>query len=113
MSAADSIKLETGQDYSITTDWQNLWELCNAKYIADGIPPFNKHCRTLNLEAPSTNSGTVEWARTSIGDNPAGSLRASDSILRQSGNMLNNENMYNIYVRGSDGTQELLVERTQ
>lgn len=107
MSAADSVKVGP-----LTVNWQNLWDLCAAKYVADGIPMFEKFARTSNLEAPrSINTDIVQWARTSIGDNPAGELAPGESILKQTGGYLVNENLYNIYVRG-DG-QYLFVERTQ
>lgn len=113
MAAADSVKLNSGQAWSLTTNWQNLWELCKLKYDNDGIPMFEKFARTLNLEAPSSNGGIVYWSRTSIGDNPAGELGAGDSILKQTGGRLVNENTYNIYVKGSIANQELYIERTQ
>lgn len=113
MAAADSIKINSGETWSITTSWQNLYTLCSLKYADDGIPMFEKFCRTLNLEAPSNNGGIIYWGRTSIGDNPSGELSAGDSILKQTGGYLNNENLSNIYVKASVADQELYVERTQ
>lgn len=106
MSAADSVKLGP-----LTANWQRLWDLWDANYRAAGIPTIEKFARTLNIEAPSSNAGTVYWSRTSIGDNPAGELVAGDSILKQTGGYLNNENTYNIYVKGSG--LYLYAERTQ
>lgn len=106
MSAADSIKVGP-----LTSSWQNAWELANAKFIADGVPTFEKFARTLNLEAPRDNTDAVYWARTSLGDNPAGSLLPGESIQKLSGGNLQNENLYTIYLKG-DG-QYILIERTQ
>lgn len=106
MSAADSVRVGP-----LTGSWQNLWNLCDAVYTAAGIPSFEKFARTVNLEADGTNTAAVEWSRTSIGNNPAGSLNAGESILRQSGDYLQNENLYNMYVRGNG--QYVLVSRTQ
>lgn len=106
MSAADSVKLGP-----LTASWQRVWDLWDANYRAAGIPTIEKFCRTLNLEAPSTNTGIVYWSRTSIGDNPAGELNVGDSILKQTGGYLNNENTYNLYVKGNG--QYLYAERSQ
>ena len=106
MSAADSIRIGP-----LTADWQNAWELCKTKYEADGIPMFEKFCRTLNFEADITNTADVEWSRTSIGNNPAGRLGAGESIFRNTGGYLQNENLYTLYVRGNG--QYLLIERQQ
>lgn len=106
MSAADSVKVGP-----LTGAWQNLFTLCETKYAADALPMFEKFCRTLNLEAPSSNTTVIYWSRTSLGTNPAGELGPGDSILKQTGGYLNNENIYNIYVMGN--LQYLYVERTQ
>lgn len=106
MSAADSLKIGP-----LTASWQNAYDLCSAKCDTDLIPRFEKFCRTLNLEAPPDNTDIVYWSRTSIGDNPAGTLVARESILLQTGGYLNNENLYNLYVKG-DG-QYLYIQRTQ
>lgn len=107
MSCADSFTI------AITNAWQNLYDVCAAKAVADGMPAFNKFCRELNLEAPAANSGTVFWSRSPIGTNIAGELLASQSITRTQGGPLQNQNMYLIYVKGSDGNQSLYVSRAE
>lgn len=106
MAAADSVLLGP-----LTANWQNVWDLAAAKYAADGIPMFEKFARTVNLEASTANDAAVEWSRTSIGNNPAGSLNPGESIAKNSGNHLVNESTYNLYVRGNG--QLVMLERTQ
>ena len=106
MAASDSVLLGP-----LTADWQNVWELANTKYTADGLPMFEKFCRSWSLEAPSTTVANVEWSQTSIGDNPAGEIGPGESVMRQSGTVQPNENTYNLYVRGNG--EYILLERSQ
>lgn len=106
MAASDSVMLGP-----LTAAYQNVWDLAAAKYLADGLPMFEKFCREWSLEAPATNTAAVEWSRTSIGTNTAGSIDPGGAIAKQSGTVQPNENTYNLYVRGLN--QYVLLERSQ
>ena len=104
MAASDSVLIGP-----LTSVWQNLWDLCNAKYIADGIPMFDKICNWWKIQAKEDNPGLVYWSRTSIGNEPAGvlSARESNSSSRK------DQSLYNIYVK-DDGTGcYIYIERGQ
>jgi hypothetical protein len=106
MATSDSVMLGP-----LTAVYQNVWDLAAAKYLADGLPMFEKFCREWSLEAPTTNIANVEWSRTSLGNNTAGAIGPGESVIRQSGTVQPNENTYTLYVRGLN--QYILLERSQ
>lgn len=111
MPQADSVTVTIPTD----TAWHNVWDLCAAQRITDVLPPIEKFARTLNLESDVANTDTIQWSRTGIGNNYSGQLLPRESLSRQSGDLLVNENLYTLYVRLVAGIagQKLLVERTQ
>jgi hypothetical protein len=106
MATSDSVLLGP-----LTANYQNVWDLAAAKYLADGLPMFEKFCRNWSLEAPVTNTAAVEWSRTSIGTNTAGAISAGESVMREAGTNQPNENTYNLYVRGN--AQYIMLSRSQ